>query len=95
MTFRGFLKRRFYAALFVLAAVVAGLAAGNQAGTAARAATQWAAADDPPVSLVQAVDRIVAQPRYQHSVWGIAVGDLNTGQSLFHLNADKMCSGSA
>src|SRR6185369_1619653 len=44
----------------------------------------------PAVAFASRIDPIVSRPEFRHAFWGIAFLDLDTGETVYELNADKL-----
>ncbi|MFN0195888.1 MAG: D-alanyl-D-alanine carboxypeptidase/D-alanyl-D-alanine-endopeptidase [Planctomycetaceae bacterium] len=80
--FRG--RRRFFAALALMAFVLCG--PRDSIGQQRRAADKPTADD----SLESQVSQIIDDPLYQHAHWGLLVVDLESGETLYELNPDRL-----
>ena len=47
-------------------------------------------AAEPAAAFASRIDPIVSRPEFRHAFWGIAFLDLDTGQTVYELNADKL-----
>jgi len=47
-------------------------------------------AAEPAAAFAARIDPIIGRPEFRHAFWGIAFLDLDTGQTVYELNADKL-----
>ncbi len=47
-------------------------------------------AAEPATAFAARIDPIVSRPEFRHAFWGISFLDLDTGQAVYELNADKL-----
>ncbi|HEY2738046.1 MAG TPA: D-alanyl-D-alanine carboxypeptidase, partial [Thermoanaerobaculia bacterium] len=45
---------------------------------------------EPATAFAARIDPIVSRPEFRHAFWGISFLDLDTGQTVYELNADKL-----